>query len=143
MSYITKFIMWILMNTMRIRIRLEQCGFVKDTGTRNAIFMLRMISERMCTRIHYWQPQYIQMTQVGLCITKDADLLGFSRTAISWIYRDWLRKVKNSSANFLILITTFLHSGPCCYSYFFIYSSFHIWWFFDPLKFLDLTRFMI
>lgn len=30
----------------RLKIGQEHCGFVKDTGTRNAIFMFRIISER-------------------------------------------------------------------------------------------------
>ncbi|MGX9987587.1 reverse transcriptase domain-containing protein [Soonwooa purpurea] len=50
MSHMTKLIIRILMNRARSRIRpeigQEQCGFVKDTGTRNAIFMLRILSER-------------------------------------------------------------------------------------------------
>ena len=31
---------------IRPETEVEQCGFVEDTGTRNAIFMVRMISER-------------------------------------------------------------------------------------------------
>ena len=50
MSHITKLLIRILMNRARSRIRpeigQEQCGFVKDTGTRNALFMIRMLSER-------------------------------------------------------------------------------------------------
>ena len=50
MSHITKVILRVIM--MRVRRKLkpeigkEQCGFMEDTGTRNAIFMLRMLSER-------------------------------------------------------------------------------------------------
>lgn len=50
MSHIAKLIIRILMNRVRSRIKpaigQEQCGFVKDIGTRNAIFMLRILSER-------------------------------------------------------------------------------------------------
>ena len=50
MSHITKLTLRIIMNRARSRIRLEigkeQCGFVQDAGTRNAIFMIRMLSER-------------------------------------------------------------------------------------------------
>ena len=50
MSHITKLILRIIMERVHSRIRpeigIEQCGFVEDTGTRNAIFMVRMISER-------------------------------------------------------------------------------------------------
>ena len=50
MSHMMKIILNILM--MRTRSKLspefgkEQCGFREDTGTRNAIFMLRMLTER-------------------------------------------------------------------------------------------------
>lgn len=48
MNHITKLIIRILMNRACSRIRpeigQEQCGFVKDTGTRNMIFMLKMLS---------------------------------------------------------------------------------------------------
>ena len=50
MSHITKLTLRITMNRARSRIRpeigKEQCGFVQDAGTRNAIFMIRMLSER-------------------------------------------------------------------------------------------------
>ena len=50
MSHSTKLILRIIMEKVCSRIRSEigkeQCGFVEDTGTRNAIFMVRMISER-------------------------------------------------------------------------------------------------
>ncbi len=35
--------------------------------------------------------------QAGLSISKTADLLGFSRTTISWVYRQWSEKEKISS----------------------------------------------
>ena len=48
MSHITKFTLRIIMNRARSSIRpeigKEQCGFVQDSGTRNAIFMIRMLS---------------------------------------------------------------------------------------------------
>lgn len=50
MSVVLKVILRILMQRMRNKIRPEidktQCGFMKDTGTRNAIFILRNICER-------------------------------------------------------------------------------------------------
>ena len=50
MSHMTKLILKIIMMRARCKIRpeigREQCGFVEDSGTRNAIFMVRMISER-------------------------------------------------------------------------------------------------
>ena len=52
MSHITKILLTILMARMRnkispeIIIAEEQCGFVKDKGTRNAIYMLRNLTER-------------------------------------------------------------------------------------------------
>ena len=50
MSHITKVILRIIRERVHSRIRpeigIEQCGFVQDTGTRNAIFMVRIISER-------------------------------------------------------------------------------------------------
>ena len=50
MSHMTKLILRIIMMRARSRIRpeigREQCGFVEDSGTRNSIFMVRMISER-------------------------------------------------------------------------------------------------
>src|SRR5438132_5897329 len=50
MSVVIKVILRILMQTMRNKIRSEidktQCGFMNDTGTRNAIFILRNICER-------------------------------------------------------------------------------------------------
>ena len=50
MSVVLKVILRILMHRMRNKIRPEidntQCGFTKDTGTRNAIFILRNICER-------------------------------------------------------------------------------------------------
>ena len=50
MSHITKVILRVIM--MRVRrctkpkISQEQCGFVEDTGTRNAIFIVRTVCER-------------------------------------------------------------------------------------------------
>lgn len=35
-----------LINSVRIRLEHAQCVFVKDTGTSDAIFILRMISKR-------------------------------------------------------------------------------------------------
>src|SRR5438132_1095970 len=50
MSVVLKLILRILMQQMRNKIRPEtnksQCGFMNDTGTRNAIFILRNICER-------------------------------------------------------------------------------------------------
>ena len=50
MSHIIKIILHILLRRAKNRIDpeipQEQCGFTEDTGTRNAIFMLRMLSER-------------------------------------------------------------------------------------------------
>src|SRR5688572_3275794 len=50
MSHITKLILRIIMmrarNKLKPEIGNEQCGFMEDTGTRNAMFKLRMISER-------------------------------------------------------------------------------------------------
>ena len=50
MSHVTKILLRILMMRARCRIRpeigKEQFGFVLDAGTRNAIFVLRMLSER-------------------------------------------------------------------------------------------------
>lgn len=50
MSYITKFIIRFLKNRASSKIRPEigqgHCGFVQATGRKNAIFMLRMITER-------------------------------------------------------------------------------------------------
>ena len=50
MSHITKLILRIIMNRARSRIRpeigKEQCGFVQDAGKRNAIFIIRILSER-------------------------------------------------------------------------------------------------
>ena len=50
MSHVVKILLKILMKRARNKIRPEipktQCGFVEDCGTRNAIFMLRMLSER-------------------------------------------------------------------------------------------------
>ena len=49
-SHITKLILRIIIEKACSRIRpeigIEQCGFVEDTGKRNAIFMVRMVSER-------------------------------------------------------------------------------------------------
>src|SRR3984893_2550729 len=50
MNHITKIILRVIM--MRVRRKLkpeiwkEQCGFMEDPGARNAIFMLRLLSER-------------------------------------------------------------------------------------------------
>ena len=50
MSHITKILLKILMARMRNKttpeFAEEQCGFVKDKGTRNAIYMLRTLTER-------------------------------------------------------------------------------------------------
>ena len=50
MSHITKNILRAIMTRIRSRARpevgIKQCGFVEDAGTRNAIWMLRMLSER-------------------------------------------------------------------------------------------------
>ncbi len=35
--------------------------------------------------------------RAGLSISKTADLLGFSHTTISWVYREWSEKEKISS----------------------------------------------
>ena len=50
MSHIIKLILRIIMTRTRRAIRPEilqaQCGFVADAGTRNAIFMIRLLSEK-------------------------------------------------------------------------------------------------
>ena len=50
MSHLTKLLLRIIMKRNRIKISEqvaeEQCGFVEGKGTRNAIFILRMLSER-------------------------------------------------------------------------------------------------
>ena len=50
MCHITKLILRVVMNRVRGRtlqeIALEQYGFMPDKGTRNAIFVLRIMSER-------------------------------------------------------------------------------------------------
>ena len=50
MSHITKILLKILMARMRNKITPEmaeeQCVFVKDKGTRNAIHMIRTLTER-------------------------------------------------------------------------------------------------
>ena len=50
MSHIIKIILKVIMQRARSKIkteiRKEQCGFVEDSGTRNAIWMVRMLSER-------------------------------------------------------------------------------------------------
>ena len=50
MSHVIKILLRILMTRLRSKLRPEiskaQCGFIPDSGTRNAIFMLRMLSER-------------------------------------------------------------------------------------------------
>ena len=43
---ILRIIMWRARKNIKPEIGKEQCGFMKDTGTRNAIFTLRMICER-------------------------------------------------------------------------------------------------
>ena len=50
MSHVTKIILRVLLLRLRSRIRpdigREQFGFVEDAGTRNSIFVLRVITER-------------------------------------------------------------------------------------------------
>jgi len=50
MSHVIKLILKIIMYRAQRKIRREigkeQCGFMEDTGTRNAIFMIRMLAER-------------------------------------------------------------------------------------------------
>jgi hypothetical protein len=50
MSHLTKILLCFVMNRARNKIRpkigKEQFGFVQDAGTRNAIFILKMLSER-------------------------------------------------------------------------------------------------
>ena len=50
MSHMTKILMRIVMkrtkNMIRPEIGEEQCGFVQDAGTRNAIFTIRLLAER-------------------------------------------------------------------------------------------------
>jgi len=50
MSHVVKLLLKIIMHRTRGKIRQEmgkeQCGFMEDTGTRNAIFMLRRLAER-------------------------------------------------------------------------------------------------
>ena len=46
MSHVIKILLRIIMaRARRLEIGKEQCGFVEDAGTRNAIFMVRMMSE--------------------------------------------------------------------------------------------------
>ena len=49
MGHITKVILQVIMTRMQSKIRCEiakeQCEFVKDTGTRKAVFMPRMLGE--------------------------------------------------------------------------------------------------
>ena len=67
MSHITKPILRIIMERVHSRIRpengIEQCGFVEDSGTRNAIFMVRMISKRAIEKqrdVHMCFIEYIK-----------------------------------------------------------------------------------
>ena len=50
MSHVIKLILKIIMYRAQRKIRREigkeQCGFMEDTGTRNAIFMIRMLADR-------------------------------------------------------------------------------------------------
>ena len=50
MSHITKLLLRVVMQRTRERIKPEigegQCDFVENTGTRNAIFMVHVLSER-------------------------------------------------------------------------------------------------
>lgn len=62
MSHITKLIIRILMN--RLEIGQEQCGFVKDTRTRNAIIMFIMISERTIKMQNEFYPRFIDNAKV-------------------------------------------------------------------------------
>ncbi len=41
----------------------------------------------------------VRARRAGLSISKTADRLGFSRTAISGVYREWSKKIKISSEN--------------------------------------------
>ena len=50
MSHLAKVILRVVMlrirNKIHLEISTEQCGFMKDKGTKNAIFVLHMLSER-------------------------------------------------------------------------------------------------
>ena len=50
MSHVTKVIFWVIMlrirNKIHPEISTEQYGYMKDKGTKNAIFVVRMLSER-------------------------------------------------------------------------------------------------
>ena len=50
MSHVTKIMLRVILSRVRNKTKPEitqtQCGFVSDSGTRNAIFLLRMLAER-------------------------------------------------------------------------------------------------
>ena len=57
MSHVTKLVLWVIMNRIRgrtlIQISEVQYGFIPDRGTRNAIFVLRRLVERMIEKQKY------------------------------------------------------------------------------------------
>ena len=58
----------------RPEIGIEQCGFVTDTGTRNAMFMVRMISERAIEKQRDFYMCFIDYTKAFDRVQHDEQL---------------------------------------------------------------------